>query len=160
MSPSLARLSAKATCGKLSIRESEMIKVLLYCSVLVVLLAGCCKSPQMPDADKIDNVEINYGAPKLIGPPDIVVTNHAAIRDALSTLRQLPSNRWHGNRMVLPVTDLTLGFNQGTNTLLVVWLSTESIGARQGGKQYKHNRWCDVPKDTVVKLKRQLGLTD
>jgi len=62
--------------------------------------------------------------------------------------------------MILPETDLTLGFNQGTNTLLVVWLSTESIGARRGGKQYKYNRWCDVPKDTISQLKRQLGLND
>jgi len=42
------------------VRESEMIKELSYCVAQVVFMAGCCKSPQMPEADTIDNIEINY----------------------------------------------------------------------------------------------------
>ena len=91
-------------------------------------------------------------------PPDVVVTNKVIIENVLSTIRQLPRD-WHGNRLVLPETKLTLSFNEGSHTLLVAWLSSDSIGARQGNQQYKDNRWCEVPRATLAQIAKQLGVT-
>ena len=130
-----------------------------YCGILsLLLLGGCCRPPQIPESGKTNRLEINYGAPKLVVLPDVVVTNTIVIENVLSLIRQLPHN-WHGNRLVLPETKLTLSFNEGSNTLLVAWLSADSIGARQGNQQYKDNRWCEVPRATLAQVVKQLGVT-
>jgi len=155
----VVRFSGKDNGPPLNVRDNEMRCFLPYCGIFsLLLLGGCYRSPQIPESGKTNRLKINYGAPKLEIPPDVVVTNRVVIENVLSAIRSLPHN-WHGNRLVLPETKLTLSFNEGSNTLLVVWLSSESIGARQGNQQHKDNRWCEVPRATLAQIAKQLGVT-